>query len=137
MKLNDKLCVYILIILASLITLRPALTDDTKPELMVYTYDSFAADWGPGPQIKTAFEQECDCVLTFVGIDTSLGILGRVRLEGENSKACKAVAKAAYTQICQHAKATPTSSTNTASVTARLRAKTAASTYCTQVVFTS
>lgn len=23
-----------------------------KPTLTVYTYDSFAAEWGPGPQIK-------------------------------------------------------------------------------------
>ncbi|MDD0440333.1 thiamine ABC transporter substrate-binding protein, partial [Shigella sonnei] len=27
-----------------------------KPVLTVYTYDSFAADWGPGPKIKKAFE---------------------------------------------------------------------------------
>ncbi len=66
-----------------LLLLRPALSDDTRPELTVYTYDSFAADWGPGPQIKTAFEQECECILNFVGIDTSLGILGWIRLEGE------------------------------------------------------
>ena len=25
-----------------------------KPVLTVYTYDSFAADWGPGPKIKKA-----------------------------------------------------------------------------------
>jgi len=24
-----------------------------KPELVIYTYDSFASEWGPGPQIKT------------------------------------------------------------------------------------
>ncbi len=23
-----------------------------KPELTVYTYDSFSSDWGPGPAIK-------------------------------------------------------------------------------------
>jgi ABC-type thiamine transport system substrate-binding protein len=28
-----------------------------KPVLTVYTYDSFAADWGPGPKIKKAFEE--------------------------------------------------------------------------------
>lgn len=27
-----------------------------KPTLTVYTYDSFAAEWGPGPQIKKNFE---------------------------------------------------------------------------------
>ena len=59
----------------------------SKPELVVYTYDSFAAEWGPGPLIKQGFESECDCTLTFVGLDTSLGILGRIRLEGANSRA--------------------------------------------------
>ncbi len=27
------------------------------PVLVVYTYDSFTSDWGPGPQVKTAFEK--------------------------------------------------------------------------------
>ena len=26
--------------------------------LTIYTYDSFASDWGPGPKIKKAFEKE-------------------------------------------------------------------------------
>ncbi|CAI2435560.1 Thiamine-binding periplasmic protein precursor [Serratia ficaria] len=34
-----------------------------KPTLTVYTYDSFAADWGPGPAVKKAFEAECGCAL--------------------------------------------------------------------------
>ena len=31
-----------------------------KPVLTVYTYDSFAADWGPGPGVKKAFEAVLD-----------------------------------------------------------------------------
>ena len=58
-----------------------------KPELIIYTYDSFASEWGPGPQIKTEFEKTCDCVVTFVGLDSSVGILGRIQLEGAASKA--------------------------------------------------
>ena len=58
-----------------------------KPELVIYTYDSFASEWGPGPQIKTEFEKTCDCVVTFVGLDSSVGILGRIQLEGAASKA--------------------------------------------------
>lgn len=60
---------------------------ESKPELIVYTYDSFAAEWGPAPQITTAFEEICDCRLTFVGLDSSLGILARIRLEGDASPA--------------------------------------------------
>ena len=58
-----------------------------KPELVIYTYDSFASEWGPGPQIKAEFEKTCDCVVTFVGLDSSVGILGRIQLEGATSKA--------------------------------------------------
>nr|WP_051436187.1 thiamine ABC transporter substrate binding subunit [Marinomonas ushuaiensis] len=55
--------------------------------LNVYTYDSFASDWGPGPKIKENFEKECDCELNFVALDSSVGILSRVQLEGQSSKA--------------------------------------------------
>ncbi|MBR7888720.1 thiamine ABC transporter substrate binding subunit [Marinomonas sp. A79] len=55
--------------------------------LNVYTYDSFSSDWGPGPKIKTNFEKECDCELNFVALDSSVGILSRVQLEGKSSQA--------------------------------------------------
>jgi len=42
-----------------------ASANDNEPEVIVYTYDSFAADWGPGPKIKSAFEAQCECTLTF------------------------------------------------------------------------
>ncbi|WP_264873973.1 thiamine ABC transporter substrate binding subunit [Vibrio agarivorans] len=55
--------------------------------LTVYTYDSFASDWGPGPAVKQAFESQCDCELNFVALDDGVSILNRLRLEGGNSKA--------------------------------------------------
>lgn len=58
-----------------------------KPVLTVYTYDSFASEWGPGPKVEAAFEETCECDLQFVAVDSSTGILSRVQLEGENSKA--------------------------------------------------
>ena len=58
-----------------------------QPVLNVYTYDSFASDWGPGPRIKTAFEAVCECELNFVAVDGSAGILSRVRFEGASSRA--------------------------------------------------
>ncbi|MGR3984696.1 MAG: thiamine ABC transporter substrate binding subunit [Gammaproteobacteria bacterium] len=57
------------------------------PVLNVYTYDSFASGWGPGPRIKKAFESVCECELNFVAVDGSAGILSRVRLEGAASRA--------------------------------------------------
>lgn len=55
--------------------------------LNVYTYDSFASEWGPGPKIKANFEAQCDCELNFVTLDSSGGILSRAQLEGPSSEA--------------------------------------------------
>ncbi|WP_058912230.1 thiamine ABC transporter substrate binding subunit [Entomohabitans teleogrylli] len=58
-----------------------------KPLLTVYTYDSFAADWGPGPAVKKAFEARCDCELKFVALEDGVSLLNRLRMEGKNSQA--------------------------------------------------
>jgi len=58
-----------------------------KPVLTVYTYDSFSADWGPGPAVKKAFEAQCDCELKFVTLEDGVSLLNRIRMEGKNSKA--------------------------------------------------
>ncbi|MEX0971118.1 MAG: thiamine ABC transporter substrate binding subunit [Paracoccaceae bacterium] len=57
------------------------------PELVVYTYDSFASEWGPGPAIKASFEAECACTLTFVAAGDAAEVLSRLRLEGSRSAA--------------------------------------------------
>lgn len=58
-----------------------------KPTLRVYTYDSFTADWGPGPAIKETFEADCGCTLEYVALGDAGEILTRLRLEGERTKA--------------------------------------------------
>ncbi|MFY3769639.1 Thiamine-binding periplasmic protein [Providencia manganoxydans] len=58
-----------------------------KPTLTVYTYDSFAAEWGPGPQIKQNFEAQCDCELKLVSLGDGVALLNRLRMEGKKSKA--------------------------------------------------
>lgn len=58
-----------------------------KPEFTVYTYSGFASKWGPGPALKTAFEETCGCTLTFVGVDDGVALLTRLRLEGPATKA--------------------------------------------------
>lgn len=63
----------------------PALA--AKPVLTVYTYDSFAADWGPGPAVKKAFEARCGCELNYVALEDGVSLLNRLRMEGKNSKA--------------------------------------------------
>jgi len=73
--------------LASLSLSSTSLSAANTKTLNVYTYDSFASDWGPGPKIKTNFEKECACTLNYVTLDSSVGILSRVQLEGTSSKA--------------------------------------------------
>lgn len=63
----------------------PALA--AKETLTVYTYDSFSAEWGPGPAIKKAFEAQCNCELKFVALEDGVSLLNRLRMEGKNSKA--------------------------------------------------
>jgi thiamine transport system substrate-binding protein len=58
-----------------------------KPVLTVYTYDSFAAEWGPGPAVKKAFEADCQCELKYVALEDGVSLLNRLRMEGKNSKA--------------------------------------------------
>ena len=58
-----------------------------KPTLTIYTYDAFAASWGPAPKIKQAFEKEHHCYVKFVGISSSIGALRKIQLEGKRTKA--------------------------------------------------
>nr|CBX73149.1 thiamine-binding periplasmic protein [Yersinia enterocolitica W22703] len=74
-------------LISCLFLLSAAAVAADKPTLTVYTYDSFAADWGPGPAIKKAFEAECDCQLKFVALEDGVSLLNRLRMEGKNSQA--------------------------------------------------
>lgn len=63
----------------------PALAQEKT--LTVYTYESFTAEWGPGPQVEKEFEAQCGCDLRFVGVADGVALLNRVRLEGEATRA--------------------------------------------------
>ena len=65
----------------------PAIAQDA-PKLTIYTYDGFAAEWGPGPSLKAGFEAICGgCTVDFIAADSSIGTLRRVQLEGETTGA--------------------------------------------------
>ena len=71
--------------LFALLTLTaPAMAKDT---LTIYTYDSFVAEWGPGPKVKEAFEKTCDCTIEWVAPGDAVAMLNRLKLEGKNTKA--------------------------------------------------
>ena len=56
-------------------------------KLTVYTYESFTSEWGPGPQVKKAFEAECGCEVNFISVADGVALLNRVKLEGASTKA--------------------------------------------------
>ena len=58
-----------------------------KEKLTIYTYESFTAEWGPGPQVKKNFEAECGCEVDFVSVADGVALLNRVKLEGASTKA--------------------------------------------------
>ncbi len=59
---------------------------DRKP-LIIYTYDSFVSEWGPGPLIKNIWENNYNRELRFVSVDSAATLLTKIILEGSSSKA--------------------------------------------------
>ena len=73
-------------VLAGLLVL-PAFAASAQEKLTVYTYESFTAEWGPGPTVKAYFEKECDCTVDFVAVADGVALLNRLRLEGAGTSA--------------------------------------------------
>jgi thiamine transport system substrate-binding protein len=65
----------------------PAAPAHAEGILTVYTYESFTAEWGPGPQVEKAFEAQCSCDVAFVSVADGVALLNRVKLEGASTKA--------------------------------------------------
>ena len=70
---------------ASLLTATASQAADKT--LTVYTYESFTADWGPGPKVKAAFEKTCGCTVNYVAVTDGVALLSRLKLEGKDTKA--------------------------------------------------
>ena len=74
-------------IFTGLLFFSSVLHSEERQDLVVYTYDSFNSDWGPGPKIEKAFENLCDCDLKFVTAGDGAALLAKLRLEGNKTKA--------------------------------------------------
>jgi thiamine transport system substrate-binding protein len=72
---------------AAAFLLAGAASAQERPELVVYTYESFVSEWGPGPTVAENFEATCGCALRFVAAGDGAALLSRLRLEGERSPA--------------------------------------------------
>lgn len=53
-------------------------------EVVVYTYDSFISEWGPGPALIEAFEKQSGYKLTFISCGDGGQVLARAVLEKDN-----------------------------------------------------
>ncbi|OCG23225.1 thiamine ABC transporter substrate binding subunit [Gilliamella sp. HK2] len=58
-----------------------------KPTLIVYSYNSFISEWGPGRAIEKGFEAQCGCEVEIVTLGDGVSILNRMRLEGDKTNA--------------------------------------------------
>jgi len=55
--------------------------------LIIYTYESFVSEWGPGPIIKKKFEDKFKTHLKYLTVDSAATLLTKIILEGSSTKA--------------------------------------------------
>ena len=60
---------------------------DSSNEVIIWTYDSFNSDWGPGPDVVRAFEEATGIRAVFVNHSDAGSMVSRLLLEGENANA--------------------------------------------------
>jgi thiamine transport system substrate-binding protein len=56
-------------------------------EVVIWTYDSFDSEWGPGPEVTKRFEEETGITIKWVSHGDAGEILSRLLLEGTNASA--------------------------------------------------
>ena len=56
-------------------------------EVVVYAYDSFVGEWGPGIELKKRFEEKTGLTLTFVEGEDAVSLLSKAILEKDNPNA--------------------------------------------------
>ena len=56
-------------------------------DLIIWTYDSFNSEWGPGPEVSKVFEEKTGIKITWVSHGDAGEILARLLLEGKNAGA--------------------------------------------------
>ena len=88
MKRILAIAVPVIIVLAALLVLLvPREGEKLSSRIVVYTYDSFTADWGPGPQVKEAFEEKTGIELRFESLGDAGQVLQRAVMEKDSPQA--------------------------------------------------
>ena len=66
---------------------KSAKADARANEVVIYTYDSFISEWGPGPEIQKLFEAKTGLKITWVDCGDGVQVLSRAVLEKDNVQA--------------------------------------------------
>jgi len=72
---------------AALLAVCPASLKAQSRELVIYAYDSFVAEWGPGPKVIPLFEKAQNCKVTLVSKGDAGQVLSAAVLEKAAPKA--------------------------------------------------
>ena len=82
-----KINFIFMVALAALNFFSCAKNDERSKEVVVYTYDSFAGEWGAAPAIKEKFEKSSGLTLTFVDCGDAVQAYTKALGEKENPNA--------------------------------------------------
>lgn len=77
----------ILFVLSSMSVFGSGKPEKSSKQVTVYAYDSFTADWGPGPEIVARFEAKTGIKVNLVSCGDAAQVLSRAVLEKKNPKA--------------------------------------------------
>ncbi|MFW6343305.1 MAG: thiamine ABC transporter substrate-binding protein [Sediminispirochaetaceae bacterium] len=77
----------VLVVTALVVLLVPGESEKLSSHIVVYVYDSFTAEWGPGPQIKEAFEEKTGIEVRYESLGDAGQVLQRAAIEKEDPKA--------------------------------------------------
>ncbi len=89
--MKTRLCIVLsILILTSLVhvhALGSAEETNRSGEVVVYAYDSFVSEWGPGPELKRLFEEKTGYTLTLVSCGDAAEVLSRAVREKKQPRA--------------------------------------------------
>ena len=82
-----KFLSILVVILASCQRERAQDNQDSSLNLVIWTYDSFVSEWGPGPEVTRIFEEKTGINITWVSHRGAGSVVSRLLMEGENAGA--------------------------------------------------
>jgi thiamine transport system substrate-binding protein len=79
--------VLLVLFLFSFSSCKKEKTAEGSKDLVIWTYDSFNSEWGPGPEVSRVFEEKTGIKITWVSPGDAGEIVSRLLLEGKDSGA--------------------------------------------------